>query len=170
MSHLLSSLQFFILMDISDTGISKCFFSLSQFFMQSGLLSTIDDSPSSAERLNSQRRRARCYKEPTFPSSLVHIQTATSLHLHINTFRSHDSSSHRTVHHKRVTFHCSVTHSLWLKTDVKHECGQLSLARALLNTQGRGRYTGIPVGEAQNPGPATHERDWTVAEQPDATH
>ena len=39
-SHLLSFLQFFHFMDISDASISKCFFSLSQFFVKSGLLSS----------------------------------------------------------------------------------------------------------------------------------
>ena len=38
---------------------------------------------------------------------------------------------------------------------------------ALLNTR---KYAGTRVGEAQSPGPATRERDWTVTEQPDATH
>ena len=41
---------------------------------------------------------------------------------------------------------------------------------ALSNTQSRGLYAGIRAGEAQNPGPATHARDWTVTEQPKATH
>ena len=124
--------------------------------------STIEESSSSADRVNSQRKRVRCYKEPSPPSSLKHIQIATSLHLHITTFHSHSS--------ERATFQCSVTHSLRLKTDVKHDCGQLSLARVLLNTQGSGRSAGIRVSEAQKPGPATHARDWTVTEQPDATH
>ena len=53
--------------------------------------------------------------------------------------------------------------------DVMYECGQLSLKWALLNAQGRGGYAGIRVGEAQNPGHATHERDWTMTEQP-GTH
>ena len=106
--------------------------------------------------------------EFTEKASAVLQGTRTTLiphtYLHINTFRSHDSSSHRTAHHERATFHCSVTHSLRLKTDVKHEFGQLSLARVLLNTQGCGRHVGIRVGEAQNPGPVTHDRDWTVTE------
>ena len=87
------------------------------------------------EQVNSQRKRARCHKEPTPPSSLTHIQTATSLNLHITTFRSHNSSSHRTVRYEPAIFHCSVTRSLRLETDVKYECGPLSLARVLLNTQ-----------------------------------
>ena len=40
-SHLLSSLQFFHFMDISDASFSKCFFSLSQFFKKPGLLSSL---------------------------------------------------------------------------------------------------------------------------------
>ena len=41
---------------------------------------------------------------------------------------------------------------------------------ALLNTREFGGYAGTRVGEAQNPGPATHARDWTVTEQPNAAH
>ena len=99
-----------------------------------------------------------CNKEPTPPPFLMHIQAVTPLHLHINTFRSHDCSSHHTVHHERATFRCSFTRSLRLKTEDKHKCGQISLAWVSLNIQGRGRYAGIRVGEAQNPGPATHQR------------
>ena len=54
--------------------------------------------------------------------------------------------------------------------DVKCESGLLSPAWVQLNAQDLGEYAGIRVGEAQNPGPATHERGWTVAEQIDATH
>ena len=43
-------------------------------------------------------------------------------------------------------------------------------APALLNTRKFGGYAGTRVGEAQNPGPATHERDGTAPEQPEATH
>ena len=39
-SHFLCSLQFFHLMDISDASISRCFFSLSHFFVKLGLLSS----------------------------------------------------------------------------------------------------------------------------------
>ena len=120
--------------------------------------STIEESSSSANKVNSQRKRARCYIEPTPPSSLKHIQTGMALHLHINTCISHDRSSHRTVHHELATFHCSVTR---LETHVKYECGQVSLAWALLNAQDRERYAGV--------GPSPHERDWTVTEQPGAT-
>ena len=38
--HFLSSLQFFHFMDVSDATISKCFFSLNQFFVKSSLLSS----------------------------------------------------------------------------------------------------------------------------------
>ena len=97
-------------------------------------------------------RRTRCsftektsaVQQGTHTTLLPH--TRSDCHcpsLHINTFRCQDSTSHRTMRHERVTFHCSVTRSLRLKTDIKYECVQLSLARALLNTQGRGRYVGI---------------------------
>ena len=35
--------------------------------------STTEESSPSADRVNSQRKRAQCYKEPTPPSSLIHI-------------------------------------------------------------------------------------------------
>ena len=80
--------------------------------------------------------KASAVLQGTPPSSLIHIQTAISHHLHITTLRSHDNSSHRTVHHERTTFHCSVTHSFRLKIDVKHEVGQLSVARGLAEHPG----------------------------------
>ena len=48
------------------------------------------------------------------------------------------------------------------QTDDSHESGQPSSARALLNNLGTaGTLEFVP---------ATHDRDWTVAEQPNATH
>ena len=92
-----------------------------------------------------QRKRA--------PSScsIIHTMTDTSLHLHITTFHSHDSSSHRVMHHERGTVYWSVLHSLRLKTDDSHESGQLSLD---LDTAGTLEF----VSERR------------VTEQPDATH
>ena len=46
-SHFLNSLQFFYFMGISDASISKCFFSLSQFFVKFGLLSSRNFTKSS---------------------------------------------------------------------------------------------------------------------------
>ena len=66
--------------------------------------------------------------------------------------------------------HCSVAHSLWLKTDDNNESGQPSSALALLNNLGHGGYAGIRGGEAESPGPAKHDRDWTVTEQPLVSH
>ena len=43
-------------------------------------------------------------------------------------------------------------------------------APALLNTREFGGYAGTRVGEAQNPQPPTHARDWTATEQPNASH
>ena len=75
-----------------------------------------------------------------------------------------------TWHHKRATIHCSVTRSLLLETDDNHESGQPSPALALLNNLGHGGCARIRVGEAEKPGPARHDRDWTGAEQPIASH
>ena len=51
-----------------------------------------------------------------------------------------------------------LTHSFWLESSLAWSGNQLP-----------GGYAGIRVGEAMNPGPATHERDWTD-EQPDPAH
>ena len=109
---------------------------------------TLEESSASANRVNSQRKRARWnphHPTPSYTSRLPLPSTFTSPH-------SHDSSSRGTVHHERATIHCSVTHSLRFKTDVNHESGELSLAQALLNNQGHGGYAGIRVQEAENPG------------------
>ena len=74
------------------------------------------------------------------------------------------------MHHERGNISWSALHSLRLKTDDSHEPGQPSSARALLNNFGHGGYAGNRVGEAENPGPATHDRDWTVPEKSNATH
>ena len=56
------------------------------------------------------------------------------------------------------------------KTSISNELIRSAPAPALLNTRKFGGYAGTRVGEAQNPGPATHAREWTVTEQPNATH
>ena len=110
---------------------------------------------SSADEAAAERKRARFHKGsspcPSYKSRMPLPITST--------FRSHGSSSHRTMHHERVTVHWSVLHSLRLKTDDSHESGQPSSARALLNNLGHCGYAGIRVGEAENPRPATHDRD-----------
>ena len=116
---------------------------------------TIGETISSVEEAVTQRKRARFHNGSPCPI------IRTSLHLHITTFNSHDSSSHRTMHHERGTVHWSVLHSLRFKTDDSRESGQ---------PFSHVGYAGIRVGEAENPGPATHDRDWTVTEQPNATH
>ena len=130
---------------------------------------TIEKTISSTDEAVAQRKRARSHKGSP-PCPIIHTMIDTSLHLHIPTFHSHNSSSHRTVHHERGTVSWSVLRSLQLLTDDNHEPGQPSSARALLNNLGHGGYAGIRVREAENPGPATHGRDWTVTEQPNATH
>ena len=76
-----------------------------------------------------QRKRARFYKGSS-PCPIVHTMTDTSPHLHITTFHSHNSSSHRMMHHERGTVSWSVLHSLRLKTDDSHEPGLPTSARA----------------------------------------
>ena len=123
---------------------------------------TVEETISSTDEAVGQRKRTRFYKGSS-PCIITYTFIDTALHLHITTFHSHNSSFHRMMYHERATIHCSVTHSLQLKTDDNH-------ARALLNNLGHGGYDGICVGEAENPGPATHARDWAVTEQPSATH
>ena len=60
----------------------------------------------------------------------------------------------------------------WLeanKTSFSNEHIRPAPAPAFLNTLKFGGYAGTGVGEAQNPGPATHERDLDGS-TPDATH
>ena len=83
---------------------------------------TIEETISSTDEAVAQRKRAR-FHEGSSGCPTIHTWTDTSLHLHITTFRSHDSSSHGTVHHERVTVHWSVIHSLRLKTADSHESG-----------------------------------------------
>ena len=63
--------------------------------------------------------------------------------------------------HQQIPFHDRPSHRtvLRLETDVKHECGQLSLARARWDSSRRSAEPST-----------THARDWTVTEQPNATH
>ena len=97
------------------------------------------------------RRTGLTHREsvPSPPNSLTHIQIDISFLLHVSTFRS-------------------LTRSFRLKSCDFHFLCQLS--SALLNSLGRGGCAGIRVGEAENPGPATHDRAWTEAEQPIASH
>ena len=66
---------------------------------------TIEETISSTDVAVAQRKRSRFYKG----SSPCPI-------LHITIFHSHDSSSHRTMHHECGTLSLSVLHSLRLKT------------------------------------------------------
>ena len=93
---------------------------------------TIWETISSIDGAVARRKRARFYKG----SSPCHTHQDRHLPLHNTIFHSHDSSSHGTVHHERGTVHCSVTHSLRLKTDNSHESGQPSPAPALQNNLG----------------------------------
>ena len=67
--------------------------------------------------------------------------------------------------HERASVHDSVTRSLRLKLEVSHDLCRPSSVLALLNNLGRGGYAGGRLGEAQNPGPATYDRDRAAAEQ-----
>ena len=60
--------------------------------------------------------------------------------------------------------HNSVTCSLRLKLEVSHDLCRSSSVFALDNL-GRGGYARARLGEAQNLGPETHDRDWAAAEQ-----
>ena len=118
---------------------------------------TIEESSSSAEEADARRLCARFYKESP-QCSFIHSQPDTSIHPHIPTFRARDCGAHDTWHHERASVHCSVTRSLQLKLDVSHDLCRQSLVLALLSNLGRGGYTGVRLGEAQNPGPATAQQ------------
>ena len=119
------------------------------------------------------RKHAGIY-EGSPPSSTTHITFYTSCHLHITVSHSNSSTSHRIIFHTWGNVSGSVLTGLRLEAK-NTSCGNEHTRRpapvpASENTRKFGLYTGTRVGEAQNPGPATHERDWTVAEQHDATH
>ena len=139
---------------------------------------TNEETSSSTDEAVSQRKRARFYKESS-PCPIIHIRTDTSLHLHVTTFRFHDSSSHGTWHHERAIIHCFVTHSLRLKTDDNHDSSQPPPALALLNNMGSRRVRRSSSGRSeksgsrftrQKPGgsrtthrqPQTYQRSWRL--------
>ena len=127
-----------------------------------------DKAPAPKRRRRSQRRKRRSDKRPC--SSTIEESSSSEANTVLQ-------GTHTTIlpHTHPDFLHLPFPRQLLSshgapRADVKHERGQLSLARVLLNTQGRGRYGGIRVGEAEKPGPATHARDWTVTEQPNVTH
>ena len=66
------------------------------------------------------RERARYYKES--PSCyLTHIQSDTSLHLHVTIVRTHSRCSHDMWYHERASVHFTTASSLRLKSGVSHD-------------------------------------------------
>ena len=133
---------------------------------------TTEETISSTDECAPQRKRVRVNNGRP-PRSTTHITFNTSFHLHITISHSNNVTSHRTILHKCGTVSWSVLNSLGLEantTSISNELIRSAPAPALLNTREYGGYAGIRVGEAQNPGPATHDRDWTVTEQPNAAH
>ena len=118
---------------------------------------TIEETTSSTDKAVAHRKRARFYQRINTLSHHTHTMTDTSIHLHVTTFRSHYSS---------FMARCTSTASGARQTTI------MSPVNPLLHVlnQDRGGYAGIRVGVAENPGPATHDRDWTATEQPLASH
>ena len=104
---------------------------------------TVEERVSSTDEVVAQRK---CYKGSS-PCPIIHTMTDTSLHLHITTFRFHDSSSHRT----NVSPFSTASGSR--QTTVKNPVSPRR--RVLLNSLGHGGSAGIGVGEAENPGRTT---------------
>ena len=129
---------------------------------------TIEETISSTDEVAPQRKRARVRGSP--PSPIIHDMINISFHLHTIISHSSNRTSHRTILHKCGNAAGSVLTSLRLEENVA-SCGNEHIRRRLvpvpplLNTREHDGYAGTRVGEAQNPGPATH-RDWTVQEQP----
>ena len=84
--------------------------------------------------------------------------------------QSHDSSSHGRVHHEHATVHWSGIHSLRLKTDDNHESGQPLVCACSTEQPGPRplRWNSCRRGRKSRTRHA--RRDWTVTEQPNATH
>ena len=123
---------------------------------------TIEESISSTDEFAPQRKCARVCKG-SVPSSNIHFTIS----------HSNNSTSHRTILHKCGAVSWSVLDSLRLeahKTIVDNELIRPLPAPALLNTREHDGYAGTRAGEAQKPGPATHDRDWTLTEQSNAAH
>ena len=79
-----------------------------------GCSDTLEES-SSADEVDARRKRARFYMES--PSlCLTHIQSDTSLHLHITTVRTHGRCSNDTWYHERASVHFTFSRSLQLKS------------------------------------------------------
>ena len=89
----------------------------------------------------------------------------------LSTFTS--SLSVRTVcvpmgwHRERVHVHLTNSRSIRLKPGISQDRCRSSSAPAPLNEFSHGGYAGVRLGEARNPGPATHERDRTAEERID---
>ena len=71
-------------------------------------------------------------------------------------------------YHERASIHFTVARSFQLKSGVSHDLFQSSPVPAPLNDFAHG-YASVRLGEARNPGPATHDRD-RAAEQRNARH
>ena len=82
--------------------------------------SKVEESSSSADRVNSQKKGAWCCKEPSPPSSLIHFQITTSLHLHITT--------------QYIGLPCGTSSPASTATANNEECRQLHLGER--NSQG----------------------------------
>ena len=65
--------------------------------------------------------------------------------------------------------HNSISRSLRLKPGLSHDLCKPSPALALLDDRSHGGYAGVRLGEAQNLGSATHDKDRAAAEQRNAS-
>ena len=92
-----------------------------------------------------------------------------------DTIDESSSLAHPVLHFPPSPHHYRITSTLLfttlspaasrLKLEVSRDLCRPSSVLTLLNNLGRGGYAGVRLGEPQNLGPGTHDRDWAAAEQ-----
>ena len=122
------------------------------------------EEPSSRDGVDARRKRPPSYRKSQC-SGLTHLQSDTSLHFHITTLITHGLSSNGVWYRERVHVHLTISRSFRLKPGVTHNHCRLPSVLAPLNEFAHGGCAGVRLGEARNPGPATHERDRTAEER-----
>ena len=126
---------------------------------------TIEDTSSSASEADAWKKRARCYKVSSPPIPHTHPDQH-SLHLHItSTCSMYSRCSHDERYHERASVHCTFARTRRLIAGASHDPHCSSLGLPSLCDLAHGGYAGERLGEARNPGPATHNRDRPAADQ-----
>ena len=95
----------------------------------------------------------------------MHIQTNTSLHLHITTFSMHSGCSYDEWYCERASFHFTVARGFRLKARVSHDPHRSSLGLPPLCTLAHGGYAGEGDLLDESPLPNCSIRDIVLTER-----